>query len=62
MKHLPSEMPANEARANFYQMIEEAGLDMRQFTITHRGKKPVIMMSVAGDNRNYGKQTTYGEH
>lgn len=40
-------MPANEARSNFYQMIEEAGLDMRQFIITHRGKKPVIMMSVA---------------
>ncbi len=40
-------MPANEARANFYQIIEEAGEDMRQFTITHRNGKPVIMMSVA---------------
>ena len=47
MKHLPSAMPANEARANFYQMLEEAGEDMRQFTIVHRNGKPVIMMSVA---------------
>ncbi|OGG29680.1 hypothetical protein A3A63_03340 [Candidatus Gottesmanbacteria bacterium RIFCSPLOWO2_01_FULL_46_9] len=39
-------MPANQARANFYQMIEEAGEDMRQFTITHRSGKPVIVMSV----------------
>lgn len=40
-------MPANEARANFYQMVEEAGVNMRQFTIVRRSGKPVIMMSVA---------------
>lgn len=40
-------MPANVARANFYQIIEEAGVDMRQFTIVHRGRPPVILMSVA---------------
>ncbi len=39
-------MPANIARANFYQMLDEAGEDMRQFTIVPRGKEPVIMMSV----------------
>jgi len=46
MKQLPSAMPANMARTNFYQLIEEAGEDMRQFTIVHRNSKPVIMMSV----------------
>ena len=47
MKPLPSAMPASEARINFYRMLEEAGKDMRQFTIAHRGKPPVIIMSVA---------------
>lgn len=46
MKTLPSALPANEARANFYKIIEEAGENMRQFTVTHRGKPPVIIMSV----------------
>lgn len=40
-------MPANVARTNFYQLIEEAGDDHRQFTIVHREKPPVIIMSVA---------------
>ena len=39
-------MPANEARINFYKLLEEAGENMRQFIITHRGKPPVVMMSV----------------
>ena len=39
-------MPASEARTNFYKLIQEAGEDMRQFTIVHRGKPPVILMSV----------------
>ncbi|OGG12440.1 hypothetical protein A2875_01795 [Candidatus Gottesmanbacteria bacterium RIFCSPHIGHO2_01_FULL_46_14] len=38
-------LPANEARANFYQILEEAGTNLRQFTITHRGKPPVVVMS-----------------
>jgi len=40
-------MPANVARANFYQMLDEAGEDMRQFTIVPRSKPPIIVMSVA---------------
>lgn len=46
MKQLPSAMPASEARINFYRLLEEAGGNMRQFTITHRGRPPVVMMSV----------------
>lgn len=38
-------LPANEARANFYQILEEAGTNLRQFTITHRGKPLVVVMS-----------------
>ncbi len=38
-------LPANEARTNFYQILEEAGENMRQFVITHRAGKPVIVMS-----------------
>lgn len=45
MTQLQPVIPANEARANFYQMLEEAGTNLRQFTITHRGKPLVIMMS-----------------
>lgn len=39
-------MSANVARANFYQIIEEAGEDLRLFTIVPRNKSPVIIMSV----------------
>lgn len=42
---LQSVLPANEARANFYQIIEDVGTKLRQFTITHRGKPPVVVMS-----------------
>lgn len=47
MKQLPSAIPASVARANFYQMLDEAGEDMRQFTIVPRSKPPLILMSVA---------------
>ncbi len=45
MATLQPTLPANEARANFYQILEEAGENMRQFVITHRAGKPVIVMS-----------------
>ncbi len=45
MATLQSILPANEARANFYQLLEDAGVKLRQFTITHRGKPPVILIS-----------------
>lgn len=45
MTLLQSTIPANEARANFYQILDEAGLNLRQFTITHRGKPMVVVMS-----------------
>jgi len=47
MKQLPSALHASVARANFYQMLDEAGEEMRQFTIVPRSKPPLILMSVA---------------
>ena len=46
MKQLPSAMPASIARNNFYQIVEEAGEDRRQFIIVPRSKPPVVIMSV----------------
>ncbi|MCX6706285.1 MAG: type II toxin-antitoxin system Phd/YefM family antitoxin [Candidatus Woesebacteria bacterium] len=45
MSTLSQVLPANEARSNFYQILEEAGQNLRLFTITHRGKPPVVIMA-----------------
>ena len=45
MNTLDQVLPANEARSNFYQILEEAGRNLRLFTITHRGKPSVVVMA-----------------
>jgi prevent-host-death family protein len=45
MPTLSSVLPASEARTNFYQILEEAGSGLRQFTISHRNKPNVVIMS-----------------
>lgn len=45
MSTLNSTLPANEARSNFYRMLDEVG-KLRQFTITHRGKTSAVIMSM----------------
>lgn len=45
MSNLSATLPANEARSNFYQILDEAGNNLRQFTISHRGKPNVVIMS-----------------
>ena len=45
MTNLGTVLPANKARSNFYQILEEAGRNLRLFTITHRGKPPVVVMA-----------------
>lgn len=45
MNTLSPVLPANEARSNFYQILEEAGKNLRLFTITHRGKPSVVVMA-----------------
>ncbi|EKD79804.1 MAG: hypothetical protein ACD_40C00291G0001 [uncultured bacterium] len=46
MSNLSATLPANEARTNFYQILDEVGQNMRQFTISHRGKPGAVIMSV----------------
>lgn len=46
MSQLNTVLPANEARANFYQILDEVGGNLRQFTISHRGKPGAIIMSI----------------
>jgi len=45
MPMLNSNLPANEARSNFYQILEETGGNLRQFTISHRGIPTAVIMS-----------------
>lgn len=45
MAILSSVLPAHQARANFYQLLSEAGDQLRQFTITLRGKAKAVLMS-----------------
>ncbi len=46
MNVLSGTLPANVARANFYQILEEVGTDLRRFTITHRGKTKAVVMPI----------------
>ena len=46
MTTLSTTIPANEARSNFYQILNEVGGKWRQFTITLRGKAQAVIMSV----------------
>ena len=45
MNCLNTTLPANEARSNFYQILDEVGNKLRQFTITLRGKTQAVIMS-----------------
>ena len=46
MSSLNTIVPANEARTNFYQILDEVGSGLRQFTISHRGKPGAVIMSI----------------
>ena len=46
MSSLNTILPANEARTNFYQILDEVGKHLRQFTISHRGKPGAVIMSI----------------
>lgn len=45
MTTLSATIPANEARSNFYQILDEVGEKLRQFTITLRGKTQAVILS-----------------
>lgn len=44
-KTLNTILPANEARSNFYRILDEVGSKLRQFTITLRGKQQAVILS-----------------
>lgn len=46
MNTLSGTLPANQARSNFYQMLDEVGNNLRRFVITHRGKTKAIVMPI----------------
>ncbi len=46
MNVLSSTLPANEARSNFYQILDEVGTNLRRFVITHRGKARAVVMPI----------------
>lgn len=46
MNVLAGTIPANVARANFYQILEEVGNNLRRFVITHRGKTKAVVMPI----------------
>lgn len=57
MVQLASTLPANVARANFYQMLNEVGSYLRKFVITHRGKTRAIVMPIDEDKIDSWKET-----
>ncbi len=46
MAQLSTTLPANEARANFYQILDEVSDYLRRFVITHRGRPRAIVMPI----------------
>lgn len=46
MPLLNSNLSANIARSNFYQILDEVDCNMRQFTVSRRGKPKVVIMPV----------------
>ena len=45
MTTLNATLPANEARSNFYQLLDKVGEELQQFTITLRGKARAVVIS-----------------
>lgn len=45
MSTLSSIIPANVARSNLYQILDDVTSQLRQFTITHRGREQAVVMS-----------------
>lgn len=46
MSNLASTLAANEARTNFYELLDEVGDNLRRFVITHRGKARAVVMPI----------------
>lgn len=46
MNVISGTLPANVARTNFYQILDEVGNNLRRFIITHRGKAKAVVMPI----------------
>ena len=44
MNNLSAVLPASQARANFYDLLDEVSDKLRRFTITLRGKVKAVVM------------------
>lgn len=55
MAALASTLPANVARTNFYQMLDEVEKHLRRFVITHRGKTRAVVLP--GDDVDSWEET-----
>lgn len=44
-QNIPSTLSVSDARINLYNLVKQAGENLRQFTITHKGKPTAVIMS-----------------
>ena len=42
---IPSILSVSDARINLYNLVKQAGDNLRQFTITHKGKPKAVLLS-----------------
>ena len=45
MAHLPTIIPASEARSNFYDLLNEVSTTSKRFIITKRGRAKAVVLS-----------------
>lgn len=45
MGHLPTIIPASEARSNFYDLLDEVSATSKRFIITKRGRAKAVVLS-----------------
>lgn len=45
MAHLPTIIPASQARSNFYDLIDEVATTSKKFIITRRGRAQAVVLS-----------------
>jgi len=44
-QNIPSTLSVSAARNNLYNLVKQAGDNLRQFTITHKGKPKAVLLS-----------------
>ena len=44
-QNIPSTLSVSDARNNLYNLVKQASDNLRQFTITHKGKPKAVLLS-----------------